>query len=85
MTGAAMTSNRTHTAFRWKPITPSDTARIEPIPAAIRANVEGDIVAVGDDGVSGTFTVAAGQVLEIQPHRILATGTTAEGINALYN
>ena len=80
-----MTSNRTHTAFRWKALTPSDTARVEPIPAAIRANVEGDIVAAGDDGVTATFTVTAGEVLQIQPHRILATGTTAEGINGLYN
>lgn len=76
---------KTSTATSWAAVTPSDTAKIEPTPQAIRANVAGDIVAVGSDGVSVTFTVTDGGELPIQPVQILATGTTATGIVAFYN
>lgn len=78
-------SERTFSAIRWREITPSDTAAIEPFPVAIRANVGGIIVCVGDDGVAFPFAVADGQILEVQPIKVLATGTTATGIAGLYN
>ncbi len=78
-------SANTFSARRWKAITASNTAFCEPKPVALRANVAGDIVAVGDDGVSGTFTVAAGEILPVQPVQVLSTGTTATGIYGLYN
>jgi hypothetical protein len=85
-------TEKTSTAKRWKGITPG-TSLIEPRPVAIRANVAGVIVAEGDDLVVEDFTVTAGEVLVIQPRRILASGTssagavttTATGIRALYN
>lgn len=80
-----MSSNRTFCALRWKLLTASDTATLEPKPTAIRPNVAGDVVIVGDDGVSGTFTLAAGEVLPCQPVQLKATGTTATGIYGLYN
>ena len=78
-------SDRTYTARRWKLLTASTTAALEPKPVALRANVAGDIVIIGDDGVSGTFAVDAGQVLECQPTMLMSTGTTATGIYGLYN
>lgn len=80
-----MSSDRIYSALRWKAITPSDTDKLEPIPAAISVNVAGNIAIEGDDGNSEIITVVAGIQLGIQPHRILATGTTATGIIAYYN
>ena len=77
-----MASNRTFSATSWKPISPGP-GRIEPTPTAIRADGAGTITAVGDDGEAGTFTVADGETLLIQPIRI--TAATATGLNALYN
>lgn len=78
-------SNRMHSALRWKEITPSDTAMVEPVPVAIRCNVAGDVNISGDDGTALVFTVSAGEVLHCQPHMVMATGTTATGIRALHN
>lgn len=78
-------SNRTFSAYRWKAITPSDTATIEPQPVAVFVGGAGNVVAVGDDGVAATFAATAGAVLPIQPHRINSTSTTATGLIALYN
>lgn len=80
-----MASDRTHTALRWAAITPSDTAPLAPVPVAVYVGGAGNVVAIGDDGVAGTFAVVAGQVLDIQPHRINSTSTTATGLIALYN
>lgn len=78
-------TDKTTTAVRWKAITPSNAAAIEPIPAAVYVGGAGDVVAVGTDGVAATFGATAGGLLQIQPSKILATGTTATGIVALYN
>ena len=77
--------DKTSTAKSWADITPSDTASIEPTPQAVRVNGAGDVVAVGADGVSCTFTAVDGDMLMIQPVKIMATGTTATGLIALYN
>lgn len=78
-------SNRTFSATRWAAITPSDSDTIEPFPVAVYCGGDGDVVASGEDGTQATFAVSAGQTLLIQPLRILATGTTATGLIALYN
>lgn len=78
-------SDRTYAAKQWADITKSDTATIEPIPASVYVGGAGDVVAVGADGTSATFTAADGAILPIQPHKIMSTGTTATGLVALYN
>lgn len=73
-------------AFRWKAVTPSDNAAIEPTPDAIYVGSAGDIAMEGDDANSEVFSgVAAGNIYPFQPRKILATGTTATGIKAIYN
>lgn len=74
-------TDRTHSAFRWASITPS-AAPLEPRPAAIYCGTAGDVVAVGDDGVSETFKAPAGALLTIQPTKI--TSGPADMV-ALYN
>lgn len=72
------------TSPNWAAITPSDTAKLEPIPRGVFVGSSGDVVAVGQDGVSATFAANAGDVLPIQPTKIMATSTTATGLIALY-
>jgi hypothetical protein len=73
-------------AYNHAAITPSDTEELAVLPRAIRCNVGGDIVVTmpGADGsdVDVTYTVADGEVLDIRPKKIKATGTDAEGIVA---
>ena len=78
-------TDRIHSATRWKAITPSNTARLEPVPTAIMVNVAGLVNIVGDDGVAADFQINAGAPLPCQPHQVLATGTTATGIRGLYH
>lgn len=44
----------------------------------------GNLVVHNEAGTSVTFAVIAGQTLNIRTKRVLATGTTATGIVALY-
>lgn len=74
----------TDTARRWAAVTPSDTARLAKIPAALYCSTSGNVVVKGDDGVSATFAVLAGQILPVRPFFVMATNTTATVI-ALYN
>lgn len=78
-------SSTTRSAHSWAAITPSDGTALEQIPGAIRANVGGNVNIVGRDGVAFAFTVAAGETLPCRPTKVMATGTTATGIAALYN
>lgn len=50
---------------------------------AILVGGAGDIVCHNVRGESVTFTVVAGQIVPIQPKRILDTGTTATGLIGL--
>lgn len=77
-------SDRTNNAYRWKAITKSDTAWIEPRPDAVFVGGAGDVVAEGDDGNTETFAANGGTVLNIQPRRI-KNASTATGMIALYN
>lgn len=73
-----------YTATQWAPVTKSDVTILPPGVRAIYVGGVGDVVALGQDGVSGTFTVAtAGTVLPIQPTKIM-DATTATLMVALY-
>lgn len=76
---------RTNTATRWAAITASDTAWLEPTPVSVYIGAAGNIVVEGDDGVTATFAVSAGQELPVQARRVLSTGTTATGLIGFYN
>lgn len=71
-------------ARRWTAVTPHNSTNLTELPKGIYIGVAGDIVAVGDDDATSTFTVVAGAILPIRPKRINSTGTTATGIVALY-
>jgi hypothetical protein len=67
-------------------ITPSDTAELTVLPRAIRCNGAGDVVLTlpksdGND-VDVTYTVRAGEVLNLRAKKVKSTGTTATGIVA---
>ena len=65
-------------------ITPSDSASLPKRPRAIFVGVGGDIVATGTDGVDVPFkNCYSGQVLDIRPVGIKATGTTAQSLVAM--
>lgn len=78
-------SSTTRSATNWAAITPNDATVLTPRPVALYVGADGNVVAAGDNGATATFAVLAGQVLTIQPSKVLATGTTATGIVALYN
>lgn len=71
-------------ARTWAAVTTSDSTVYDPTPKGLFIGGAGNIALMGDDGVSVTFAVTAGQFLPLCPTRILATGTTATGIVALY-
>ncbi len=77
-------NEKLNTATDWVAVTPSDSDEIRPIPAALWVGVAGDVACVSGNGNTETFTVPAG-LIPIQPSKVLATGTTATGIKALYN
>lgn len=68
---------------QWSDLTPSDTASINPA-MGLYIGGEGVIKAAGANGVVGTFKVQSGQYLIGQFSKVLATGTTATDIVALY-
>ncbi len=74
----------TSSATSWFEIMPSDTEQLPTRPRAIRVGVSGNVCAVGRDGVVVTFRdCAAGEILDIRPIQIKATGTTASNLVAL--
>lgn len=71
-------------ASRASAVTPSDSQVIE-ICRALYVGSGGDVAVVMADGGSITFAgVASGTILPIQVSKVLATGTNAASINALY-
>jgi hypothetical protein len=69
---------------RWAPVTPSDTVDLAEKPRALWIGTGGNLVLRGADGEIATFPVGDNVMLPMAPHRVLATGTTAAGIVALY-
>ena len=68
---------------KYKPVTKSDTV---PVGATMGLYVggAGDVTVKGDDGVEATFACQSGQYLSGRFCFVMATGTTATGIVALY-
>lgn len=71
-------------ADTWATITPSDATVLNPLPKAVRCDGAGVVALKGRDNVVVNFTVAAGETLPLRPKSVMATGTTATGIVALY-
>lgn len=59
------------------PVTPSDTVDLPRFGAIKCKGVAGDIVFQGDDGVTTTYPIDAGEVLNVDVRRVLSAGTTA--------
>lgn len=65
-------------------VVPSDTAAIAPT-RGFMATVTGDIAVTFADGSTATFAaVVAGKTYPVSITKVMATGTTATGIIALY-
>jgi hypothetical protein len=72
-------------AVRWRAIVPGDN-ELSPIPRAIYVGVGGNIELEDQAGNIEVFeNIAGGMEHPLQPKRILASGTTADNIIALYN
>lgn len=65
-------------------VTPADDADLARLAAVITCTGEGTIAVVTSGGSSVTLFCQAGGVLPVFVDRVLATGTTATGIVALY-
>lgn len=67
-------------------ITPDDATQLTRLPRAIYIGGAGDLIVQGQDDTTDTTFVglSAGQVLDIRPKFVKATGTTATNIVALY-
>lgn len=71
-------------ARRWAAVTPHDSTNLSELPKALYIGTGGNLVAVGSDDATATFTVTDGQILPIRCKRVNNTSTTATGIVALY-
>lgn len=72
-------------ASRWTDIVPDDDSDLEFLPRAIYIGGDGDIKVRDASGNDEVFVgLTAGTILPIRPHRVLATGTSATSLIALY-
>ncbi|MGB4107767.1 MAG: hypothetical protein WBK55_08235 [Alphaproteobacteria bacterium] len=70
---------------KWVLVTPSNDDELEYLPRALFIAEAGDVALVGEDGNAEIFKdVAAGTILPVRPVKVLATGTDATEIIALY-
>lgn len=71
-------------AYHQKAITPHDTNELPVLPRAIRFDGGGTVVLTAPDetdaDVDQSYTVVAGERLDIRAKKIKSTGTTATGI-----
>ena len=72
----------TNPLLRIDAVTPSDSADLGYVARQVYAAGAGTITAHDVNGNSFTFTIAAGERVDVFCIRILATGTTATGIEA---
>ena len=71
-------------ARRMFAIAPHDTAEVDPLPKAIRADSGGTVVLrAADSDADVTVTMAAGEVLPVRARHIRASGTTVTAIHGL--
>lgn len=70
---------------RWFSITPSDTEPLTALPRCLYVGGAGDLAVVSAFGDSVTMkNVPAGTFLPLRADKVLATGTTADHIVAIY-
>jgi hypothetical protein len=65
-------------------VTPDDSTDLATLPRGLFIGGAGDVVVHDTAGTSLTFTCPAGAILPLRAARVLATGTTATGIVALW-
>lgn len=66
-------------------VTPDDGADLAQVSRALYIGGAGDVAVTLKDGSTGTFSSApAGMILPIRATRVLATGTTATNIIAMF-
>lgn len=71
-------------SLSFEAVTPNDSTVIEP-PKAVYIGTGGNLTVTNDAGAHVLFkNVANGQILDIRPTRIRATGTTAADLVLLY-
>lgn len=81
---AYRTANATVSAHGAEIVTPSNSTTLA-ITRALFIGTSGDVAVTMADGQTVTFvSVASGAVLPVQVEKVLATGTTASDILALY-
>lgn len=78
-----------HGSYDTLAIAPSDSADVLAIPSmrcvGLYVAVSGNVAATTPGGVSVSFeSVPSGTTLDVALKRVLATGTTASGLQALY-
>jgi hypothetical protein len=66
-----------------RPVTPSNTADLDPPAMSLYVVGAGDVCFVGADGVEATWPVPANFVIPLAISRVKSTGTTATGIHAI--
>ena len=71
-------------ARRMFAIAPHDTAEVDPLPKAIRADSDGTVaLRAADSDTDVTVTMAAGEILPVRARHIRAAGTTVTAIHGL--
>ena len=76
-------SNVSDPAKYGQAVTPSDSTTLTPT-RALYVGGTGDVAVVMADGVTLTFTAVPAGILPVQVVKVLATGTTATNIVALW-
>ncbi|EFH09434.1 hypothetical protein ACFFMP_08390 [Pseudoroseomonas cervicalis] len=72
-------------ASQWAAVTPSDTVDLATPCRALYVGVGGDVAVRSASGQTETFrNVGSGQHLLLRAARVMATGTTASGLVALW-
>ena len=71
-------------ADAFAPITPNDGADLPILTRAVFVGGGGSLVVLDRHGVTATFQVGSGALLPLRVARVMATGTTATGIVALW-
>lgn len=76
-------AHRTDSADGAFVVVPDDGADLPTVPVAINVSQSGTVAFIGTDGNQCDVFIAAGIAFPLRCRRILATGTTAQGIRGL--
>lgn len=70
-----MSSGEIKSAVKWVAVTPSDSTETDY--RALYVLTDGNLNLEGSDANAEIFAVTAGQILPVQPKKVLSTSTTA--------